>query len=39
MSTILLSILGGFVLGCIFCIAISIYAENKGVYRDPESRY
>lgn len=39
MGTILLSILGGFVLGCIFCIAVSIFIENRGVYRDPESRY
>ena len=39
MSTILLSILGGFALGCIFCIAVAIFIENKEVYRNPDNRY
>lgn len=39
MSTILLSILGGFILGCAFCIVISIYIDNKSDYRDPDCIY
>ena len=36
--TIFLSILGGFILGCAFCIAISIYTENND-YHSPDCRY